>query len=152
MAATSKTTGIGAALRRKEDLRLITGQGRFTADVHYEGELHLHVIRSMHAHGRITQMDLQAVRQAPGVVAVYTHTEVKAWGLQAIPNAVTAQGIGGSAQVVNRMPVLAEDKVSFVGQPIAVVVAESAWAAQDAAELAQIDIDPLPAVASVDAA
>ena len=143
-------TGVKPA--RQEDLRLITGQGRFTADVHYEGELHLHVIRSMHAHGRITQMDLQAVRQAPGVVAVYTHTEVKAWGLQAIPNAVTAQGIGGSAQVVNRMPVLAEDKVSFVGQPIAVVVAESALAAEDAAGLAEVDIDPLPAVASVEAA
>jgi carbon-monoxide dehydrogenase large subunit len=146
------TIPAGVKPARQEDLRLITGQGRFTADVHYEGELHLHIIRSMHAHGRITRLDLQAVRQAPGVVAVYTHHDVKAWGLQAIPNAVTAQGVGGSAQVVNRMPVLAEDKVLFVGQPIAVVVAESAWAAQDAAEWAQIDIDPLPAVASVEAA
>ena len=137
---------------RQEDLRLITGQGRFTADVHYEGELHLHVIRSMHAHGRITRMELDAVRRAPGVVAVYTAQDVQAWGLQAIPNAFAAQGMGGSTQQVNRMPVLAQDRVLFVGQPIAIVVAETALGAQDAAELAQVDIEPLTAVASVDAA
>jgi carbon-monoxide dehydrogenase large subunit len=137
---------------RKEDLRLITGQGRFTADVRYDGELHLHVIRSMHAHGRITRIDLDAVRRAPGVVAVYTANDVQAWGLQAIPNAFAAQGMGGTAQQVNRMPVLAQDKVRFVGQPIAMVLAESALQAQDAAELAQIDIDPLPAAASVESA
>jgi aerobic carbon-monoxide dehydrogenase large subunit len=137
---------------RKEDLRLITGQGCFTADVHYEGELHLHVIRSMYPHGRLTRVDLDAVRRAPGVVAVFTATDVQAWGLQAIPNAFAAQGVGGVAQQVNRMPVLAQDRVLFVGQPIAMVLADSALAAQDAAELAQIDIDPLPAVASVDAA
>lgn len=137
---------------RKEDLRLITGQGCFTADVHYPGELHLHVIRSMYPHGRISRIDLEAVRQAPGVVAVYTATDAQAWGLQAIPNAFAAQGMGGAAQQVNRMPVLAQERVLFVGQPIAMVLAESALAAQDAAELAQIDIDPLPAVASVEAA
>ena len=122
---------------RQEDLRLITGQGRFTADVHYPGELHVHVIRSMHAHGRIARIDVQPVRQAPGVVAVYTAQDVQAWGLQAIPNAFAAQGMGGAAQQVNRMPVLAQDRVMFVGQPIAVVVAQTALAAQDAAELAQ---------------
>ena len=137
---------------RKEDLRLITGQGRFTADVHYEGELHLHVVRSMVPHGRITRMNLDAVRRAHGVVAVYTAADVQAWGLQAIPNAFAAQGMGGAAQNVNRMPVLAQDRVLFVGQPIVVVVAESALAAEDAAALAEVDIDPLPAVASVDAA
>lgn len=137
---------------RKEDLRLITGQGCFTADVRYDGELHLHVIRSMYPHGRITRVDLDTVRSAPGVVAVYTAADVQAWGLQAIPNAFAAQGMGGVAQQVNRMPVLAQDRVLFVGQPIAMVLAESALAAQDAAELARIDIDPLPAVASVDAA
>ncbi len=137
---------------RKEDLRLITGQGRFTADVHYEGELHLHVVRSMVPHGRITRLNLDAVRRAPGVVAVYTASDVQAWGLQAIPNAFAAQGMGGAAQQVNRMPVLAQDRVLFVGQPIAVVVAESALAAEDAAGLAEVDIDPLPAVASVEAA
>ena len=117
---------------RKEDLRLITGQGCFTADVHYPGELHLHVIRSMYPHGRIRQIDLQAVRQAPGVVAVFTADDVQAWGLQAIPNAFAATGMGGAAQQVNRMPVLAQDRVLFVGQPIAMVLAESALAAQDA--------------------
>lgn len=137
---------------RKEDLRLITGQGRFTADVHYDGELHLHVVRSMVPHGRIARLDLDAVRRAPGVVAVYTASDVQAWGLQAIPNAFAAQGMGGAAQQVNRMPVLAQDRVLFVGQPIAVVVAESALAAEDAASLAEVDIDPLSAVASVEAA
>ncbi len=62
---------------RKEDLRLITGQGCFTADVHYPGELHLHVIRSMYRHGRITRVDLEAVRRSPGVVAVYTAADVQ---------------------------------------------------------------------------
>ena len=71
---------------------------------------------------------------------------------RSIPNAFAAQGMGGAAQQVNRMPVLAQDRVLFVGQPIAVVVAESALAAEDAAGLAEVDIDPLPAVASVEAA
>lgn len=137
---------------RKEDLRLITGQGRFTADVHYAGELHLHVIRSMVAHGRIVSLDLDAVRHAPGVIAVYTAIDAQAWGLQDIPNAFAAQGVGGAAQQVRRMPVLAQDRVLFVGQPIAMVVAESALAAEDAAALAQVEIEAWPAVASVDAA
>ena len=137
---------------RKEDLRLITGQGRFTADVHYEGELHLHVVRSMVPHGRITRLNLDAVRRAPGVVAVYTASDVQAWGLQAIPNAFAAQGMGGAAQQVNRMPVLAQDRVMFVGQPIAVVLAETQEQADYALSLVRATYEQEAGVTSFAAA
>ena len=126
----------GVAYARTEDHRLITGQGQYTADVHYPGTLHLHVIRSMHAHARIVRMDLSAVAAAPGVRWVMSADDIDQHGGQDLPNAVSVKDRHGEAQRVARMPVLARDRVRFVGQPIAFVIADSAYQAQDAAELA----------------
>ncbi len=148
----SVTAQTGVAYARTEDHRLITGQGQYTADVQYPGMLHLHVIRSMHAHARIVRLDLSAVAAAPGVRWVMTAQDIDAHGGQDLPNAVSVKDRHGEAQRVARMPVLASDTVRFVGQPIAFVIADSAYQAQDAAELADIEFEILAAAASVDAA
>ena len=131
---------------RQEDQPLVTGHGRFAADHHYPGMLHAYVIRSVHAHARITGIDLQAVRDYPGVHWVVTATDLKALGAGHIPHPITAKGMGGEDQRVALMPLLAEDTVRFVGQPVAMVIADSALIAQDAAEMAVIDYEMLDAV------
>ncbi len=145
-------TQTGVAYARTEDHRLITGQGQYTADVQYPGMLHLHVIRSMHAHARILRLDLSAVAAAPGVRWVMTAQDIEANGGQDLPNAVSVKDRHGEPQRVARMPVLAHDTVRFVGQPIAFVIADTPYQAQDAAELADIEFDILPAAASIEAA
>ena len=142
----------GVNYARREDHALVTGHGRYTADHSYPGMLHAFVIRSMHAHARIARADFSAVAKAPGVVWVMTADDVQALGAKDFPNAVAVEDINGQPQKVVRMPVLAKHTVHFVGQPIAMVLAESAGLAQDAAELVEIDYEPLEAVASVDAA
>ena len=137
---------LSSALLRKEDQRLITGSGQFSADAHPVGLLYGHVIRSPHAHARITHMDFSAVRSAPGVHLVLTAQDVLAAGFADLPNAVQVKDPQGQPQAVCTMPVLAHDKVLYVGQPVAWVVADTALQAQDAAELAQIDYDTLDAV------
>ena len=145
-------TQAGVQYARAEDHRLITGQGQFTADYQYPGMLHMHVIRSMHAHARIQRMDLSAVSSAPGVRWVMTAQDIDAHGGQDLPNAVAVKDRHGEAQRVARMPVLARDSVRFVGQPIAMVIADSALQAQDAADLADIEFEVLDAVSTMDAA
>ncbi len=137
---------------RREDHALVTGQGRYTADHRYPGMLHACMIRSTYAHARITALDLSAVRQAPGVQAVLTADDVAAFGARELPNFMAVKDLDGQPQKQVRMPVLARDEVHFVGQPLAMVLADSADLAQDAAELAQIDYEALDAVATVDTA
>jgi carbon-monoxide dehydrogenase large subunit len=149
---TSQATPQDHKLSRQEDYKLVTGQGSYTADVHYPGMLHAYVIRSMYAHARITRMDLSAVAAAMGVQRVITAEDVSAFGANALPNALAVKDIHGVPQKVVRMPVLASDKVHFVGQPIAMVIADSADLAQDAAELADIEFEVLPAAADIDTA
>jgi len=137
---------LSSALLRKEDQRLITGTGQFSADAHPVGLLHGHVIRSPHAHARIAHIDLSAVRSAAGVHLVLTAKDVQAAGFADLPNVAQVKGPQGQPQAVCTMPVLAHDKVLYVGQPVAWVVADTALQAQDAAELAQIDYDTLDVV------
>ena len=134
---------------RQEDLHLITGRGQFTSDYYYPGMLHLQVIRSVHAHAKITALDLSAVQSAPGVRLVLTHADLLKEGAQDLPHAVTLTSITGEPQRFNKMPILAKDKVHFVGQPIAFVIAETALQAQDAAELAVMEFEVLEACADV---
>ena len=142
----------GVRYARREDHALVTGQGRYSADHRYPGMLHACMIRSSYAHARITAMDLSAVRQAPGVQAVLTADDVAAFGARDLPNFMAVKDMNGELQQQVRMPVLAQGEVYFVGQPLAMVLADSADLAQDAAELAQIDYEALDAVATVDAA
>jgi len=136
---------MSTTLLRKEDQRLITGTGAFTADPVEAGTLHACVVRSVHAHARF-KADWSAARQAPGVRCVLTAEDVAAAGFGSLVNAATVKDAHGQPQVICRMPVLAADTVRFVGQAIALVVADTALQAADAAELADIDYDSLPCV------
>jgi len=142
----------GAQPARLEDLRLVTGTGKFAADWSYPGMLHASMIRSQLAHGRIGSVDLSAVAAAEGVRAVLCAADVEAAGFGPLPNVVTHRGGDGSLQKQVFMPVLARDRVLFAGQPIAMVIAETERQANDAAALASIAIEELEAVASVESA
>ena len=137
---------------RDEDRRLVSGQGRYTADWNLPGQLHAAVVRSDRAHARLLRVDGSAAAQAAGVVAVLTAFDVAEAGFQPIPGGPPVTGTDGKPQIKCQLPILATDRVRFVGQPVAMVIADTARAAQDAAELVAIDYDDLPAVAGMDAA
>lgn len=134
---------------RKEDARLVSGRGAFTSDHIRADSLHLVVVRSVHAHARLLAVRTEAARSQPGVRWVATAHDMDALGAQPIPHPVTVKSVEGADQTVVRMPILAKDKVHFVGQPIAFVVADTLWQAMDAAEQVEIDYDPLDAVVDV---
>src|SRR5437660_3183043 len=138
---------IGASPPRKEDRRLLTGAGRYVDDLTRDGMLHLGVVRSAEAHARITKLALDEARALPGVVA--------AWSAAELPEAARAMPGAYGAGKTGRpwgQPILAKDVVRYVGEPVAVVVAESAYRVADALELAQVGYEPLPALATVEAA
>ncbi len=140
------------ALLRKEDLRLITGQGKFTSDWYYDGMCHAYMIRSPYAHGVIKSISYEDVLKAPGVVRVITAQDVAQAGMKSLPTGVTIQNPDGQNQTLAPMPVLATGKVRFVGQPIAMVIADTYEHAKQAAELVQMDVDMLDAVTDYDSA
>ena len=134
------TTEIGSSRKRKEDQRLITGRTKWTDNIQLQGMLHLAMVRSPFAHAKITAIDTSAAAAAPGVSAVMTGEDVK--DIQgSLPNAwpITAD------QKAPPHPSIAVDRVAFAGEIVAVVVARSARAARDAAELVDVDYDELPA-------
>ena len=132
---------IGTRVPRKEDPRLLRGCGRFGDDVSAAGQAWARVVRSPIAHGRVRRVDLAQARRADGVTAAIAAGDVPA-GL-AIPVRLAVQGLDLSGYL---QPVLAADVVRYVGEPLAVVVADDPYAAEDAAELVEIDIDEEPAV------
>jgi CO/xanthine dehydrogenase Mo-binding subunit len=132
---------IGTRVPRKEDPRLLRGCGRFGDDVSAAGQAWARVVRSPIAHGRVRRVDLAQARRADGVTAAIAAGDVPA-GL-AIPVRLAVQGLDLSGYL---QPVLAADVVRYVGEPLAVVVADDPYAAEDAAELVEIDIDDEPAV------
>ncbi|HLI27427.1 MAG TPA: xanthine dehydrogenase family protein molybdopterin-binding subunit [Chloroflexota bacterium] len=137
---------IGAALRRKEDARLLRGAGCFIADLRRPDALHATLVRSPHAHARIRRIDASRARARPGVY-VLTAADLPP-SLRPIPLRLTAYpGLTDALQYP-----LARDKVRYVGDPVAVVVAADRYAAEDAAEEVGVDYEPLPAVLSVAAA
>ncbi len=137
---------------RQEDLRLVSGQGRYAADWNLPGQLHAFMIRADRPHARILSLDVSAVRNAPGVRLVLTADDAMAAGFQPIPTGAPLTDIHGQPQKTAAMPVLAKDKVVFAGQPIAMVIADSARLAQDASERVIIDYEDLPACATVEQA
>ncbi|MBI4637066.1 MAG: xanthine dehydrogenase family protein molybdopterin-binding subunit [Candidatus Rokubacteria bacterium] len=128
---------IGRPLRRVEDPRLLRGAGRFTDDLRLPGMLHVHLVRSPHAHARIVRLDAARARRAPGVVEVVTGDDVRDLGH------LGANPIFPAMKVAPH-PVLARGVVRAVGEAVAAVVAETACQAQDAAELVEVAWDPLP--------
>jgi carbon-monoxide dehydrogenase large subunit len=127
----------GTRIKRREDPTLIQGQGTYTDDLKLPGMLHAAFVRSGIAHGTITNVDTSAAKEAPGVVAVYTAEDL---GLNDLPNA----GPPVPSPETMRRPILARDKVRFIGEPIAVVVAETRAQAVDAVDMVEVDIDDLP--------
>jgi len=138
---------IGASPRRKEDRRLLVGVGRFVDDLAREGLLHLAVVRSVQAHARIAKIALAEARALRGVVA--------AWSAADLPE--TARPMPSAYGAVRKgrpwsQPILARDRVRYVGEPVAVVVAESPYRVADALELVRVEYEPLPALTTVEAA
>lgn len=135
---------VGQRVERREDARLVTGHGRYVDDVAVSGCLHAAFVRSNVARGRITSLDTTAARAVPGVVAVYTAADVNG---QVGDVWVDYEGPGGHSDPFR---VLAEGDVRFVGEPVAVVLAESRYIAEDACEMVEVDIEAEQAVVSVD--
>ena len=142
--------GIGEAPRRREDARFLTGQGGYLDDLAIPDLAHAVFLRSPHAHAVITGIDTAAARAAPGVLAVLTASEVRADGLRPLPPVAGANPYDGTPFAFLPQPLLAEDKVRHVGEPVALVLAETRAQALDAAELIAVAYQPLPAV--IDAA
>ena len=134
---------IGAALPRKEDLRLLTGHGRYVDDIEIPGALHACFVRSPHPHARIKAITTDPARQSSGVVAVFTGADLAQW---TTPLRM-APPIEGLLPV--EMTTLPMDKVRFHGDPVACVIAGSRYLAEDAAERVEVEYEPLPAVADL---
>ena len=132
---------VGASVRRKEDYRLIQGEGRYSGDILPSDAAVMLVLRSPHAHARINSVDAEAARDLPGVVAVVTGAEFNATCAAQLPIA----GVLDHMKVVSRWP-MAADFAKYEGEPVAVVVASDAYIARDALELIEVDYAPLPAV------
>jgi carbon-monoxide dehydrogenase large subunit len=137
---------VGARVPRVEDPRLLTGRGRYVADIALPGMLHCTFVRSTLAHGKIRSIDTAEAKALPGVHAVWTGAEVTPL-TGGIPGGLQIEGMRTTMQ-----PALAAEEVRFVGEPLAVVVADSRHVAEDAAALIAVDIEPLPAVLDAEAA
>ena len=144
---TSPQDLIGASPRRKEDRRLLTGAGRYVDDLTRPGMLHMIVVRSRHAHARIVKIALEAARALPDVAAVWT-----ALDLPEMKNAMPAAYGGSYKGRAFQVPVLAHERVRYVGEGVVVVLAENVYAAADAAQAVEIEYDPLPVASDTEAA
>src|SRR5271169_2324612 len=143
---------IGDAPKRREDLRFVTGRGGYLDDLAFEGLAHAVVLRSSHAHAVIERMHTEQARAAPGVLAVLTAEEASTDGLKPLRPSADANVQTGERFAFMPQPLLAEGKVRYVGEPVALIVAETRAQALDAAEQVMVDYTPLPTVTSAAAA
>jgi aerobic carbon-monoxide dehydrogenase large subunit len=150
--AAAQNNGIGQPVRRKEDNTLVRGKGRYTDDFNLPGQLHAWMVRSSQAHGTIRRIDAGAARAMPGVRGVWTGADFTADQYAPFVCVMPLKNRDGSPlRQTNRMPLMT-DKARFVGDPVAFVVADTVTQARDAAEAVVVDIEPLPAVTSAQAA
>jgi carbon-monoxide dehydrogenase large subunit len=149
---TVSKTGIGAPLARLEDGRFLTGRGHYTDDIARANQLHAHFLRSPHANAKIKKLDTKPALKVPGVVAVLTGADMAADGVGGLPCGWGVVGKSGVPMKEPGHPPLAVDHVRFLGDAVAVVLAETKNAARDGAEAIDIDYQELPAVASAVAA
>jgi carbon-monoxide dehydrogenase large subunit len=140
-------TGIGAAVRRKEDHRFITGKGQYTDDISRPGETRALFIRSPHAHAKIKRIDSAAASKMPGVVAILTGEQLAADKIGNLICGWMIHSKDGTPMKMSAHPAIASGKACYVGDPVALVVAETMAQAKDAAEKVVIDYEVLPAVA-----
>jgi carbon-monoxide dehydrogenase large subunit len=139
---------LGSPIKRREDPRLITGQATYVDDIKLPGMLHMVVLRSPYGHARINSINTDAARNHPGVRAVYTAQDLKG----VIGNVPIAVPLGHIANGMGVHGPLAEGKVRFYGDPVAVVIADDRYTARDARDLIEVDYEPLPAVVDVEKA
>jgi aerobic carbon-monoxide dehydrogenase large subunit len=144
--------GIGQSVTRFEDIRLLKGEGRFLNDVNLPGQAHAVVLRSPHAHARIRGIDVDRALKAPGVLAVLTGADVERDGLGTMKMTLRRKRPDGTPMFAPPHRGLSQERVRYVGDPIAFVIAETLGQAKDAADLVQVDYDPLPSVTSTAAA
>jgi carbon-monoxide dehydrogenase large subunit len=150
-------TGIGAAVRRVEDARLLTGRGEFTDDFNLPGQAYAAVVRAAPAHARLRSVETAEAAAMPGVLAVLTAAELRADGVRPLvaqgnPKDVELKNRDGSPVYYPGIDLLAVETVRRAGEAVALVVAETAEQAQDAAERVAVTCDPLPAVVEPHAA
>jgi aerobic carbon-monoxide dehydrogenase large subunit len=142
--------GIGQPVRRVEDQRFLTGQGRYVDDIALPGMAHGVTVLSPHAHARIKRVDVSKAKAAPGVLAVLTGADVKAENLPGLTAHLMPEDFGAPKGHRTFQPLLVADEVRFVGDRVAFVVAETPTQARDAAEMVQVDYEPLPAVVNLE--
>lgn len=141
------TSGIGASSKRREDIRFLTGSGRYTDDINLRRQTHVFFLRSDVAHGRLTGVDTSAAEDMPGVLKIFTGADFVEVG--GMPCGWQVTDKHGQPMQEPKHPVLAHEKVRHVGEPIAAVVAETLAQARDAAEAIVVDIDELPAMVNM---
>jgi carbon-monoxide dehydrogenase large subunit len=144
--------GIGDSPKRTEDHRFLSGRGRYTDDINRPNQTHAVFKRSDLAHGILKSVDTSAARAMPGVIAVFTGEDIAKAGLGGVPCGWQLHSKDGSPMIEPPHPILAQGQVRYVGDAIAMVIAETAEQAKDAAEALVIDIETLPAVATIRAA
>src|SRR5215475_14729386 len=142
--------GIGQAVRRVEDQRFITGHGRYIDDINVAGQAYGALLLSPHAHARIKRIDTAKAKAAPGVLAVLTGADAVAEKLGTFTAHLMPEDFGAPKGHRTFQPVLNAEKVRFVGDRVAFVVAETLTQARDAAELVEVDYEPLPAVVNLE--
>jgi carbon-monoxide dehydrogenase large subunit len=140
---------IGAAVKRREDYRFLTGAGTYTDDVKLDNQTAAVFVRSPHAHAKIRGIDTSRARQAPGVLAVFTGDDIANAKIAGLPCGWLITDVNGQPMKEPPHPVLAQGKVRYVGDHVAVVIAETPLQARDAAELVDVDYEILPAVVDV---
>ncbi|MBI3710305.1 MAG: xanthine dehydrogenase family protein molybdopterin-binding subunit, partial [Proteobacteria bacterium] len=144
--------GVGQPVPRTEDPRLLRGEGRYTDDINLPSQAYAIIVRSRHAHGMIRNIDVASARGMPGVLGVYTGADLKAAGFGTLKCITPFPNRDGTPMRKPPRPALATERVRFVGDPVAFVVAETIAQARDAAEAVTIEIDSLPAVTTASAA
>jgi aerobic carbon-monoxide dehydrogenase large subunit len=140
--------GVGQPVRRFEDTRLLMGRGRYQDDTNLPGQLYAVFVRSPHAHAGISSIETSSAKGAPGVKAVYTGADYAADGLAMPKAAMPRKKADGSPMFAPQRPALVIDRARYVGDPVAMVIADSLAQAKDAAELVAVDYEPLPSVTS----
>jgi aerobic carbon-monoxide dehydrogenase large subunit len=138
--------GLGQPVRRKEDDTLVRGKGKYTDDFNLPGQAYAWIVRSAHAHGIIRGIDTSAAKGMPGVLGVWTGTDLAAANYGPFTCGLPLKNRDGTPLLQTNRTALMTDKVRYVGDPVAFVVAETLAQARDAAEAVAVDIDPLPAV------
>src|SRR5215472_16999744 len=139
---------LGTRIKRREDPRLITGQATYVDDIKLHGMLHMSVLRSPYGHARINSINTEAARSYPGVHAVYTAQDLKG----AVGPVAVGVPLGKITEGMGVRSALAEGKVRFYGDPVAVVIADDRYTARDARDLIEVDYEPLPAAIDVEKA